>query len=192
MSDNLENKLSSEEKEIFQEVKKMENLAGDVIKKTIKLVFDQKPKLQYLSLVPSQNSIKVLESEHSTDQAIDFLIENLKIASPKKTDIKKYKIDDPKTSRTDEFYIFSYHVWWDHKTDPPQPYINLFPYFNWITISPNQRSFSEKKFPKKDGYDLFKLLNFDLSLLSYFSSLNEIIFDRNLNVLNPKLVVKEI
>jgi len=190
MSNSLpETKLSLEEIEIVKEIKKIKEMADNIIKKTVRMVFDKKPKLTYLSLSHSRKyySLSILESELSMDQIIDLAIEDLETYP-----CRKYKITDHKTPRTDEMKIQDYKLLCNRRTDPPTTYIDIENYFKWTQINPNNRSLSEKNFPKKDGYDLFKLFNTELAVFSRISELDHLVFDRNLNTIDLKLVVEKL
>lgn len=191
MLDTIEDKLDGPEQEIIKELKDLQAHNAEFFKKTLNLIFKKKPDLTFLKVEFSlaRSSISFGESILSLDQVIEKRIEKIKDnKNLNPYNAKSYMIDDKRTSIKEVIFPFTYHI-----IQNDEHSAIVLSNFEWKIIKPGSRNRL-----KKDVYDLFFLCNKSLtsvllgtSFFDYPYTLgNCFIFDRSLDLFDPRLVIR--
>lgn len=195
MKQEILEKLSLEEKEVANQIDLLKVDAEKIIYSSLKILFNKSPNINFVSFVSSVSGylIKIDTSSLSYDE----ILERYPKTKPAEYWWPTYqmqalhtiKVIDPRVTKDIFFERYFHHInKFDKNTTTLQVGDKCYLDFRLLdskTISPGSRNLKIKN----DGFDLFAHGHNDLfQILKFVGIDRRIIFDRNLNKVNEKIL----
>lgn len=195
MKQEILEKLSFEEKEVVSQIDLLKTNAEKIVFSSLKILFDKSPNINFVSFVNSASAylIKIDTSSSSYDEILDRYPKTKPAEhwwGPLQTQaLHKIKVIDPRVTKDIFFERYFGHI---NKFDKDATSLRVgdkcyldFQLLGSKIISPGSRNLKLKG----DGFDLFAHCHNDLLQILKFAGIDDrIIFDRNLNKVNKKIL----